>query len=327
MDQMKIERDAKPELLRVERLRKFFQTAAGVLHAVDDVSFTVRRGETLGVVGESGCGKSTLGRAILRLHEPTGGAVYFDGENIFDMDRARIKALRRDMQIIFQDPFSSLNPRMTVSQTISEAMLIAGQLSRADIQKRVFELMDTVGLARRFVNTYPHELDGGRRQRVGIARALALDPKFIVCDEPVSALDVSIQSQIINLLKDLQRSEKITYLFIAHNLAVVRHISSRIGVMYLGRLVEEAPTAQLFGAPQHPYTRALLSAVPTTSLNDRRGRIRLAGEPPSPVNPPPGCAFHTRCPYASEVCAGERPGWTRYGDHAVACHRIQDIQP
>jgi len=323
MDQMKIERDAKPELLRVERLRKFFQTAAGVLHAVDDVSFTVRRGETLGVVGESGCGKSTLGRAILRLHEPTGGAVYFDGENIFDMDRARIKALRRDMQIIFQDPFASLNPRMTVSETICEALLIQRLYRRGDrdgLRKRALELMDMVGLAARLVNAYPHELDGGRRQRIGIARVLALNPRLIVCDEPVSALDVSIQAQILNLMQDLQDELGFTYLFITHDLSVVRHLSNDILVMYLGRMVEKAPAEALFERPLHPYTRALLSAIPVPDPDFSVQRTILSGELTSPIDPAPGCRFARRCPRAEARCVGKDvPFRELEAGHFVAC--------
>ena len=254
------------ELLRVEHLKKYFQTPRGTLSAVEDVSFRIEERQTLGVVGESGCGKSTLGRCILRLHEPTGGKVIFNGENILEYDKVRLKRLRSDMQIIFQDPYASLNPRMTVSQAIAAPLLIQGVYTAKEkdkIQKKVLEMMDVVGLARRLINSYPHELDGGRRQRIGIARALALNPKFIVCDEPVSALDVSIQAQVLNLMQDLQQQMGLTYLFITHNLAVVKHLSDQIVVMYLGQLVEQAPPEELFRNPKHPYTKALFSSAPT----------------------------------------------------------------
>ena len=284
---------AKEELLRVENLKKFFSTNSGMLHAVDDVSFSLAKGETLGVVGESGCGKSTLGRTIIRLHEPTGGKIFFRGEDITDADKKRMKELRRDMQIIFQDPFASLNPRMTVSQTIEESLLIQGLFSRKDkegLRKRVHELMDLVGLSERLVNSYPHELDGGRRQRIGIARVLALNPEFIVCDEPVSALDVSIQAQILNLMQDLQDSFGFSYLFITHDLSVVKHLSDEIMVMYLGKVVEKCSTSDLFRNPLHPYTQALLSAIPVSQdaasqlaaamrLTDADKVISLSGKP------------------------------------------------
>jgi peptide/nickel transport system ATP-binding protein len=308
-------------LLQVENLKKYFEVPAGYLHAVDDVSFTVNRGETMGVVGESGCGKSTLGRVVLHLLDSTDGKILFDGEDVTHVSPAKQKELSGRMQIIFQDPFSSLNPRMTVSQTISEAMLIAGQLSRADIQKRVFELMDTVGLARRFVNTYPHELDGGRRQRIGIARALSINPDFIVCDEPVSALDVSIQAQILNLLIDIQAETGIAYIFITHDLSVVKHISNDIIVMYLGQVVEKVKSAELFSKPIHPYTKALLSAVPVPVVNYNKERILLKGEISSPVNPKPGCRFAVRCEYAEETCRSEEPVFREIlPGHNVKCH-------
>jgi peptide/nickel transport system ATP-binding protein len=297
----------KNEMLRVEGLKKYFVTPYGVLHAVDDVSFTVRTGETLGIVGESGCGKSTLGRAILRLQEPTAGKVFFDGRNILDCDKKTMKALRRDMQIIFQDPFASLNPRMSVSETICEALLIQKLYSPRDKEgqrTRVLELMDLVGLAPRLINTYPHELDGGRRQRIGIARVLALNPKLIVCDEPVSALDVSIQAQILNLMRDLQDELGFTYLFITHDLSVVKHLSNDILVMYLGQMVEKAPAAVLFENPQHPYTQALLSAIPVPDPDFDARRIILKGELTSPIAPPPGCRFAKRCPRAQASCLG-----------------------
>lgn len=310
-------------ILEVKQLKKYFKTPNGTLHAVDDVSFTVEEGQTLGVVGESGCGKSTLGRAILRLHEPTSGAVYFRGENILERNRAGMKELRKDMQIIFQDPFASLNPRMTVGQAISEPLLLQKLYKPGDkeLQHTVRRMMDLVGLAPRLINTYPHELDGGRRQRIGIARALALDPKFIVCDEPVSALDVSIQAQILNLMQDLQEQLGLTYMFITHNLSVVKHLSDNIIVMYLGQLIEKAPTAALFASPIHPYTKALLSAIPVPDPDFKSERILLKGELTSPIDPKPGCRFAKRCLYATEKCFCEdcplhevEPG------HFVACH-------
>ena len=272
--------EEKKELLRVEHLKKYFTTPKGTLHAVDDVNFSIRAGETLGVVGESGCGKSTMGRAILRLHEPTAGKVYFEGNDILGYNKKQLKELRKDMQIIFQDPFASLNPRMTVSEAIIEPLLVQGiykSSERAAIISRVDEIMNLVGLAKRLVNTYPHELDGGRRQRIGIARALAVNPKFIVCDEPVSALDVSIQAQILNLMQDLQEELNLTYMFITHDLSVVRHFSNNIVVMYLGQMVECAPAKTLFKNPLHPYTKALLSAIPVPDPDFKMERIPLKG--------------------------------------------------
>lgn len=295
------------QLLQVNNLKKYFKTRSGMLHAVDDVTFTVERGETLGVVGESGCGKSTLGRAILRLHEPTSGEVIFDGENTLKYSKAQVKQLRKRMQMIFQDPYASLNPRMTIGQALSEPLLIQGVFKAnqtAELEKRVLESMDMVGLARRLINTYPHELDGGRRQRIGIARALSLQPDFIVCDEPVSALDVSIQAQILNLLQDLQEDLGLTYIFITHNLSVVKHLSKNIAVMYLGQLVEKAPAKEIFSNPVHPYTQALLSAVPIPDPDYKPNRILLKGELASPINPAPGCRFAKRCPYAKPECVG-----------------------
>jgi peptide/nickel transport system ATP-binding protein len=290
---------------------------------VDDVSFTVRRGETLGIVGESGCGKSTLGRAILRLQEPTAGRVFFEGYNILSYDKRSMKALRRDMQIIFQDPFASLNPRMSVSETICEALLIQKLYSPRDKEgqrKRVLELMEMVGLAPRLINTYPHELDGGRRQRIGIARVLALNPKLIVCDEPVSALDVSIQAQILNLMQDLQEELGFTYLFITHDLSVVKHLSDDILVMYLGQMVEKAPAAVLFEKPLHPYTQALLSAIPVPDPDFEARRITLKGELTSPIEPAPGCRFAKRCLRAREACLGADIPFREFeADHFVAC--------
>lgn len=312
------------ELLRVEHLKKYFPTPRGMLLAVDDISFNLNAGETLGVVGESGCGKSTLGRAILRLHEPTGGKVIFNGKNILEYDRKRMKQARSDMQIIFQDPYSSLNPRMTVSQSIAAPLVIQGIYKSGDkdqIQRKVDEMMELVGLAKRFANSYPHELDGGRRQRIGIARALSLNPKFIVCDEPVSALDVSIQAQVLNLMQDLQEKLGLTYLFITHNLSVVKHLSDRIMVMYLGQMVELAEPRKLFANPMHPYTKALLSAIPTPDPDQKMDCVVLKGELTSPVNVPEGCRFAKRCIYAKPDCATRKvqmkevePG------HFVSCH-------
>ena len=310
-------------LLRVEHLKKYFHTNHGILHAVDDVSFTLNKGETLGVVGESGCGKSTLGRTILRLHEPTDGKVFFDGKEITALTKHEMKEIRRDMQIIFQDPFASLNPRMTVSETIAESLLIQRLYTRkqaVQLRKRVVELMDFVGLSARLVNSYPHELDGGRRQRIGIARTLALDPKFIVCDEPVSALDVSIQAQILNLMQDLQDEFGLTYLFITHDLSVVKHLSNTIAVMYLGQVVEHAPSRSLFEKPLHPYTQALLSAIPVPDPDYEVDRVLLHGELTSPVNPVPGCRFAKRCPYVSDACRkADIPLKEVEPGHFVAC--------
>ena len=295
-------------LLDVKGLKKYFPTKRGMLHAVDDVSFTIEKGKTLGVVGESGCGKSTTGRAILRLHEPTGGQVLFEGQDVAKLNAAELRHKRKEMQIIFQDPFSSLNPRKTVSQTIEEPLKLHGIIpNKEDRLQKVLETMETVGLAERYVNTYPHELDGGRRQRIGIARALALDPKFIVCDEPVSALDVSIQAQILNLMNEIQEQRGLTYMFITHDLSVVNHFSDDIAVMYLGKLIEKAPSEVLFNNPVHPYTQALLSAIPLPKLGARKERILLKGEITSPINPAPVCRFAQRCAYATDRCRSEEP--------------------
>ena len=319
---------AKEELLRVENLKKYFATNSGLLHAVDDVSFSLGKGETLGVVGESGCGKSTLGRTILRLHEPTSGKIFFKGQEITNLDKKAMKELRRNMQIIFQDPFASLNPRMTVAQTIQESLLIQGIFSKKDkagLEKRVRELMDLVGLSPRLINSYPHELDGGRRQRIGIARVLALNPEFIVCDEPVSALDVSIQAQILNLMQDLQDSFGFSYLFITHDLSVVKHLSDEIMVMYLGKMVEKAKAADLFRNPVHPYTQALLSAIPVPDPDFKNERILLQGEISSPIEPAPGCRFAARCRFATEKCkGGDIPLNEVEPGHFVACVLSQD---
>ena len=312
-------------LLEVKNLKKYFKTPNGMLHAVDDVSFTIEKGRTLGVVGESGCGKTTTGRTILRLTEPTSGQIIFDGEDITKLSKEQMRKKRGDMQLIFQDPFSSLNPRKMVSQIIAEPIIYNKLVTgKENVEKRVAELMETVGLAERLTNAYPHELDGGRRQRVGIARALAMNPKFIVCDEPVSALDVSIQAQILNLMKDIQKKHGITYIFITHDLSVVNHFSDDIAVMYLGRMVEKAPAEALFEEPLHPYTKALLSAIPVPNIHSKKERILLTGEVTSPVNPPKACRFASRCPYATDKCRSEEPDLIEVKpDHFVACHLIK----
>ena len=312
-------------ILQVEHLKKYFPTGGGMLHAVDDVSFSLERGKTLGVVGESGCGKSTLGRTILRLLEPTSGKVIFDGVDVASLKRNEMRKARKDMQIIFQDPFSSVDPRKTVYQIITESITTQKLLTdKKQIEQRVLELMDTVGLAERLINTYPHELDGGRRQRIGIARALAMDPKFIVCDEPVSALDVSIQAQVLNLLRKLQRDRGLTYMFITHDLAVVHHLADEIAVMYLGRIVEKAPADELFKNPLHPYTQALLSAIPIPEIVKDRQRILLKGEISSPINPPDECRFAKRCNYACDKCRQGEPQLVEVSpNHFVSCKMAQ----
>ena len=311
-------------LLIVEHLKKYFSTPNGVLHAVDDVSFSINVGETLGVVGESGCGKSTLGRTILRLHEPTSGNVIFDGKDVLALNKSELKKMRTKMQMVFQDPFASLNPQQTVSQAIMEPLLVQRIYKKgnsADLNKKVAQMMDMTGLPKRLVNTYPHELDGGLRQRVGIARALALDPKFIVCDEPVSALDVSIQAQILNLMQDLQEEIGLTYMFITHDLSVVKHLSNEIIVMYLGQIVERASSKDLFKAPTHPYTKALISAIPTADPTHKMNRIILKGEITSPINPAPGCRFAKRCEFARPECFQNNPQPKEIEPgHFVSCH-------
>ncbi|MEJ5260758.1 MAG: dipeptide ABC transporter ATP-binding protein [Anaerohalosphaeraceae bacterium] len=317
----------KKPLLEVWDLKTYFPIrvglfgrTAGFIRAVDGVSFRIDSGQTLGLVGESGCGKTTVGRTILRLIPAVGGRVFFDGTDVLSVPAGRLKPLRRQMQIMFQDPYGSLNPRMNVEAIVGEPLKVHGLASTRQRRQRVVELLEQVGLSRRYLDRYPHEFSGGQRQRIGIARALALGPKFLVCDEPVSALDVSIQSQIINLLMDLQKQLNLTYLFIAHDLAVVRHISDRVAVMYLGRIVEQASRDALFEQPLHPYTQALLSAIPVPEPGRRRKRIVLKGEVPSPANPPSGCPFHPRCPLAEARCAREEQTLAEYEkDHWAAC--------
>ncbi|MFA9422113.1 MAG: ABC transporter ATP-binding protein [Sedimentibacter sp.] len=314
-------------LLEVKNLKKYFKTPKGMLHAVDDISFTINSGKTLGVVGESGCGKSTLGRTIIQLHEPTDGQVIFDGLEITKLSKREFNKVRPDMQMIFQDPYASINPRMSVAQIISEPLIIYKRFSNnLDMTKEVAKLMDTVGLARRLANSYPHELDGGRRQRIGVARSLSLNPKFIVCDEPVSALDVSIQAQILNLMQDLQEERNLTYLFITHDLSVVKHISNHILVMYLGNMVEYASSEDIFKNRLHPYTKALLAAVPIAEIGAKKERVILKGEITSPINPKPGCRFSTRCEYAKQDCFEKDPELVEVNkDHFVACHYAREI--
>jgi oligopeptide transport system ATP-binding protein len=319
---------AQESLLEVKHLKKHFPIRGGVfsktigyVYAVDDISFTLHRGETLGLVGESGCGKSTTGRTILRLIEPTGGEIAFEGQAITNIDKSAMRTLRREMQIIFQDPYASLNPRMTVGSIIREPLEIHKIAKGAEKEERVASLLEKVGLRPEDMRKYPHEFSGGQRQRIGIARALALNPKLIVCDEPVSALDVSIQAQVINLLGDLQEEFGLSYLFIAHNLNVVEHISNRVAVMYLGKIVESASDTELYANPQHPYTEALLSAVPVPDPTMKKKRIILQGDVPSPINPPSGCHFHTRCPYREKICEEVEPEFKDMGNgHWVACH-------
>ena len=311
-------------LIEVKNLKKYFNTASGTLHAVDNVNLIIEEGETLGVVGESGCGKSTLGKTILRLTEPTSGEIWFDGKNISGMTAKEFKQARTSMQMIFQDPYASLDPRKSISTIIAEPLVIYKKTkNKAELNARVEELMDTVGIARRYAHSYPHELDGGRRQRVGVARALALNPRFIVCDEPVSALDVSIQAQVINLLQDLQNQKKLTYMFITHDLSVVRHISDNICVMYLGQVVEMCKAKELFRNTLHPYSQALLSAIPVPDIHHKKDRILLKGEITSPINPKPCCRFAPRCIYASEECFASEPPLSDIGNgHLVACHKV-----
>ncbi|MDD4657767.1 MAG: ATP-binding cassette domain-containing protein [Eubacteriales bacterium] len=313
-------------LVELQDLKKYFNVGNGMLHAVDGITLSIQQGQTLGVVGESGCGKSTLGRTVLKLLEPTAGKVYFDGEDITNYKKSQMRRVRHHMQMIFQDPYSSLNPRMSVQELIAEPIL-TNKLFRkkGEVYEKVAELMNTVGLAQRLSGAYPHELDGGRRQRIGVARALALNPKLIICDEPVSALDVSIQAQILNLLMDLQEEKGLTYMFITHDLSVVRHISTEIAVMYRGKCIELSPSRELFKNPLHPYTKALLSAILVPKAEMRHKKIEIIrGEVSSPVNPPPGCRFAARCTLASEACTGEEiPLREVSPGHSVACHLVQ----
>lgn len=310
-------------LIEVQNLKKYFRVSEGELHAVDDVSFSIAKGETLGLVGESGCGKSTIGRVILRLVPHTNGQVFYNGENIFDYDEQKMSAMRTKMQMIFQDPYSCLNPRKTIGQIIAEPLRINKTVPRSQLNEVVLELMDKGGIRKKLFNSYPHELDGGRQQRVGIIRALALNPEFIVCDEPVSSLDVSIQAQILNLLQDLQEERELTYLFISHDLSVVKYISNRIVVMYLGKVMEISESGELFKNPAHPYTQALLSAVPSPTYGMHRERILLKGDVPSPVNPKPGCRFAQRCQYAKDCCFEREPELKEIAPgHGAACHLI-----
>ncbi len=312
-------------LVELNHLKKYFKTPRGMVHAVDDVSMSIEKGQTMGVVGESGCGKTTLGRVLVHLEEATDGEMLFGGENMVDVRGEKLRAFRQRAQIIFQDPYSSLNPRYTVEQTIQEPLILSGRYKRKEIEQKTTELMNLVGIAQRLRLSYPHELDGGRRQRVGIARALALDPEFIVCDEPVSALDVSIQAQVLNLLQDLQEAKNLTYMFITHDLSVVRHISDHISVMYLGQLVETCESKELFLKPWHPYTKALLSAIPTTNIDKKMDRIILKGEITSPINPKPGCRFAARCIYAAEACKEPQQLREIEPNHFVSCCRVEEI--
>ena len=315
-----------PSLIEVKHLKKYFKVPAGINHAVDDVSFSIEKGETLGVVGESGCGKSTLGRTLIRLQEATEGEILLNGTDITHVRGGELRTVREQMQIVFQDPYSSLNPRMRIESTIMEPLKRSGRFrSRSELRDEASRLMDLVGVDERLRRSYPHELDGGRRQRVGIARALALNPEFIVCDEPVSALDVSIQAQVLNLLMDLQEKSGAAYMFVTHDLSVVRHISDNICVMYLGQLVEKAPSAELFAHTLHPYTKALLSAIPSTDILHPMKRLLLKGEITSPINPKPGCRFYSRCPYAAEACRQPQEVTEVSGRHFVSCCRVSEI--
>lgn len=325
------------ELLQVTNLKQHFPIKGGIfgrtinhVKAVDGVTFSVFEGETVSIVGESGCGKSTTGRAILRLDEPTSGEVVYDGEDLLSHNKRRMRSIRKDIQVIFQDPFASLNPRQTVRQILREALVVQNIVPKNELDQKVIELMTTVGLNEQQADRYPHEFSGGQRQRIGIARALSVNPELIICDEAVSALDVSIQAQVINLLKSLQQEFRLTYLFISHDLGVVRHISDRVIVMYLGKFVEIADKKSLFTNPQHPYTKALLSAIPNINAENKKERIILSGDVPSPIDPPTGCRFHTRCPFATEKCVTETPelrttDFMKDG-HVAACHYIEDIE-
>ncbi|MCL2874318.1 MAG: ATP-binding cassette domain-containing protein [Defluviitaleaceae bacterium] len=314
------------KFLEVKNLKKYFKTKRGWLHAVDDIDFVINKGETLGLVGESGCGKSTTGRVVLRLLEATAGEILFNGEDVLKFNKQKMREMRQNAQIVFQDPFASLNPRMSVSQIIAEPLVINKTVSsKHEIQKKVASLMETVGLASRLENVYPHELDGGRRQRIGIARALALNPSFIVLDEPVSALDVSIQAQILNLMDELQDELGLTYLFVSHDLSVIKHVSDNIAVMYLGKIVEMSDYASIFVDPLHPYTKALLSAIPIPDVDIKRERIILEGDVPSPIAPPPGCRFYGRCYARKDICKDNTPELLPVSEgRSVACHIVHE---
>jgi oligopeptide/dipeptide ABC transporter ATP-binding protein len=318
-------------LLEVKNLKKYFPVKAGIfkktvahVKAVDDISFAVKEGETLGLVGESGCGKSTTGRTILRLLEATAGEIIFEGKSVMDLDKKSMREIRRDMQIIFQDPYASLNPRMTVADIVGEPLDIHNLAkNKKERNEKVREILENVGLGAEYMHRYPHEFSGGQRQRIGVARALAVDPKLIIADEPVSALDVSVQAQVVNLLQDLQKEYGLTYLFIAHDLSVVKHISDRVAVMYLGKIVEITDKHELYSNPKHPYTQSLLSAIPEADPKKKKDRIILKGDVPSPVDPPSGCRFHPRCPKAFEPCSVKEPEFKEYGDgHFAACHLL-----
>lgn len=314
-------------LVEIKHLKKYYNTPRGLLHAIDDVTMDIEKGKTIGIVGESGCGKSTLGKTLIRMEDATDGEVYFDGKEVTHMSQHEFKNMRMRMQMIFQDPYASLDPRMSVSQLIAEPIQTYHLAkNKKELDEMVFQLMEKVGLAKRLANSYPHELDGGRRQRIGIARALSLNPEFIVCDEPVSALDVSIQAQILNLLMDLQEEKNLTYMFITHDMSVVKHISDDIAVMYLGQVVEKAEYQELFARPLHPYSQALFSAIPVPSIHDRQKRIVLKGEITSPVNPKPCCRFAARCPYATDLCREQEPELRDMGNnHFVKCHRVEEL--
>ena len=312
-------------LLEIKNLKKYFYVPAGTNHAVDGVNMTIKKGKTMGVVGESGCGKSTLGRTIIRLHDSTEGQIFLNGQDITHVQGRDLRKIREKMQIVFQDPYASLNPRYSMDDVIREPLKEAKRFTKQQIDERVDELMDRVGIEDRLRYAYPHELDGGRRQRVGIARAIALNPDFIMCDEPVSALDVSIQAQVLNLLMDLQEENGLTYMFVTHDLSVVRHISDDISVMYLGQLVETSPSLQLFERPLHPYTKALLSAIPSTDIDHPMKRILLKGEITSAINPQPGCRFAKRCPYATDACLQPQKLEEIEKDHFVSCCRVKEI--
>ena len=312
-------------VVEVKNLKKYFNVNGGLLHAVDDVSFTIERGRTLGVVGESGCGKSTLGRTIIHLLESTSGYIYLNGKDVTKVDKKGLKEVRENMQIIFQDPYSSLDPRVSIDETIKEPLIVSGHFSKKEVEEKADELMELVGIDERLRRAYPHELDGGRRQRVGIARALALEPEFIVCDEPVSALDVSIQAQVLNLLKKLQIERGLTYMFVTHDMSVVRHISDDICVMYLGQVVEKCESKELFKRPLHPYTRALLSAIPSPNIHEKMKRELLKGEIVSPINPKPGCRFAARCPFDCDKCMEPQVQKEVSPGHFVTCCRVDEF--